>query len=354
MDAWNKAIGEIKDGLANSIYKNETAVSQSIVRRLIGLLGWDIDNPAIVYPEYNCGMNGRVDYALLNESGRPLVLIEVKAIGLIDDGVTEQLVRYAYGTGVPIIILTDGKEWHFFYAAAGNVPMSERRFYKIDLFDRNSDDIYNEMQKYIGKSSVMRGDAAISAEETYKNSSIKRKARASLAPAFKQLVETEDDGLCKIVSEKVADISGVLPEKTAVFDYLKNLINGADAKPTIINQVSQPQRKAQPILPQNHTNSQSQYPQKSGRSSFQMLNIPTGSILTATFNPNLQFQTMDDKNNIKDLSDGVVMPISRMAARYLGGSKNGYEYFTYNGKKLSDIRLEFDPTYLNNHSDKKS
>lgn len=58
---------------------------------------------------------------------------------------------------------------------------------------------------------------------------------------------------------------------------------------------------------------------------------------------------MDNKNNIKDLNDGVVMPISRMATRYLGGSKNGYEYFMYNGKKLSDIRLEFDPTYLNNH-----
>lgn len=350
MDVWNKAIDEIKDGLARSIYRNETAVSQSIVRRLLGLLGWDIDNPAIVYPEYNCGASGRVDYALLNEiNHQPMVLIEVKAVGLIDDGVTEQLVRHAYGTGVPIIILTDGKEWHFFYAAAGNVPMSERRFYKIDLFDRKSDDIYNEMQKYIGKESVMQGSAAISAEETYKNSSIKRKAKASLAPAFKQLVETGDDGLCKIVSEKVADISGVLPEKAAVFDYLRDLISGTDAKPTIINQTLQSRCKVQAILPQEHMNSHGQYSQKSGRSSFQMLNIPVGSILTATFNPKLQFRTMDNKNNIKDLNDGVVMPISRMATRYLGGSKNGYEYFMYNGKKLSDIRLEFDPTYLNNH-----
>ncbi len=350
MDVWNKAIDEIKDGLARSIYRNETAVSQSIVRRLLGLLGWDIDNPAIVYPEYNCGASGRVDYALLNEiNHQPMVLIEVKAVGLIDDGVTEQLVRYAYGTGVPIIILTDGKEWHFFYAAAGNVPMSERRFYKIDLFDRKSDDIYNEMQKYIGKESVMQGSAAISAEETYKNSSIKRKAKASLAPAFKQLVETGDDELCKIVSEKVADISGVLPEKAAVFDYLKDLISGADVKPAIINQTLQSRCKVQAISPQEHMNSHGQYSQKSGRSSFQMLNIPVGSILTATFNPKLQFRTMDNKNNIKDLSDGVVMPISRMATRYLGGSKNGYEYFMYNGKKLSDIRLEFDPTYLNNH-----
>lgn len=353
MDAWNKAIDEIKEGLANSIYKNETAVSQSIVRRLIGLLGWDIDNPAIVYPEYNCGMNGRVDYALLDEDGRPKVLVEVKAVGLIDDGVTEQLVRYAYGTGVPIIILTDGKEWHFFYAVAGNVPMSERRFYKIDLSDRKSEDIYTEMQKYIGKEAVMQGKASISAEETYRNSSMKRKAKASLAPAFKQLVETEDDGLCKIISEKVADISGVSPEKVAVFDYLKNLISGTEAKPAVQNQNYQPIRKAQPILPQNFVNNQN-LSQKSKQSSFGMLKIPAGSILTATFNPNLQFQTMDEKNNIKDLSDGVVMPISRMATRYLGGSKNGYEYFTFNGKKLSDIRLEFDPAYLNNHADKKN
>ena len=255
-----------------------------------------------------------------------MVLIEVKALGLIDDGVTEQLVRYAYGTGVPIIVLTDGKEWHFFYAAAGNVPMIERRFYKIDLSDRSSDDIYTEMQKYIGKESVLQGKAAIAAEETYKSSNIKRKAKASLAPAFRQLVETEDDELCKIISEKVADISGVSPEKIAVFNYLKNLINETKASPAIQNQ--------------------NQFPRKSERSNFEMLNIPVGSILTATFNPNLQFQTMDKKNTIKDLSDGVVMPISRMATKYLGGSRNGYEYFTYNGKKLSDIRLEFDLAYL--------
>ena len=352
MDAWNKAISEIKDGLAKQIYKNETAVSQSIVRRLIGLLGWDIDNPAIVYPEYPCGVNGRVDYALLNESGLPMVLIEVKAVGLIDDGVTEQLVRYAYGTGVPIIILTDGKEWHFFYAVAGNVPMSERRFYKIDLSDRKSDDIYSEMQRYIGKDSVMQGKAAIAAEETYKDSTMKRKAKASLAPAFRQLVESEDDELCKIVSEKVADISGVLPEKAAVFDYLKNLINETKTKPAVQSQIYQTNNSIRPIPVRNFLNSQSQFPHKSKRSSFEMLHIPVGSILTATFDPSHQFQTVDNKNKIKDLQTGEIRPISNMAALYLGGSRNGYEYFMYNDEKLSDLRLKFDPQYLNHDTQK--
>lgn len=347
MDAWNKAIKEIKQGLDNAIYKNETAVSQSIVRRIIGFLGWDIDNPTIVYPEYNCGIGGRVDYALLDESGRPMILIEVKAVGLLNDGVTEQLVRYAYGTGVPIIILTDGKEWHFFYTATGNVPMSERRFYKIDLSDRKSEDIYNEMQKYIGKEAVIRGEAAVAAEKTYRSSSIKRKAKESLAPAFKQLIESEDDELCRLLSEKVADISGVSPEKTAVFDYLNQLINQAN-KPlgTPAPTPRTPNYRFSPIPSRNYTSIQNRPSQKSPHSSFQMLGVPVGSILNATFNPNLRFQTMDDKNNLKDLSDGEVMPISRMATRYLGGSRNGYEYFTYNGKKLSDLRLEFDPDYL--------
>ena len=185
MEAWNIAIDSIKEGLSKMIYQNETAVSQSIVRRLIGLLGWDVDNPTVVYPEYPCGSGGRVDYALMGNNNRPMVLVEVKAQGLINDGVTEQLVRYAYGTGVPIIILTDGKEWHFFYAAAGDVPMSERRFYKLDLSDRKADDIYTEMQKYIGKDAVTRGNASKDAEETYRNTSIKRKAKDALPLAFR-------------------------------------------------------------------------------------------------------------------------------------------------------------------------
>lgn len=346
MEKWNQAIQEIKSGLANNWYRNETAVSQSIVRRILELLKWDVNNPTIVAPEYTCGSFGRVDYALLDATGRPKVLIEVKAVGKIADGVIEQLSRYGYGAGAAIILLTDGQEWQFYYAAAGDVAMQDRRFYKIDILDRSDSEIYEEMQKYLGRQSVLSGEAFRMAEAMYRDTNLKRKAKATLPLAFKVLVDAEDDALCKLIREKTADLGGVLPEQSDVIEYLKALLVCAD-KPTIqasISSVTKPFSTSPSQSPTNHNG------QKSSRSSFRMLGIKVGSELTASFNSALRFRVVDELNKIEDLQTGNIAPISRMAVMYLGGSRNGYEYFCYNGEKLSDLRQKFDSSYLHNNS----
>ena len=347
MNEWNQAIQEIKHGLANNYYRNEMAVSQSIVRRIIGFLGWDINNPTIVAPEYTCGNFGRVDYALLDANSNPKVLIEVKAIGKISDGITEQIARYGYATGAAIIVLTDGQEWHFYYAAAGDVSMQERRFYKIDVSDRDSDEIYSVMQKYLGKNAILNGDAFRAAESMYRDTSLKRKAKTLLPVAFKALVDTEDSELYRLISEKVADLGGVLPEQSSVASYFQSLLTQTQrttAQPT------QPDRAPIGQRPTSFSN-MATIGHKASRSNFRMLGLKAGDELTATFNPNLRFRVADETNQIVDLQTGEVCPISRMANQYLGGSRNGYEYFRYKGKKLSDIRQEFDSNYLRKNND---
>jgi len=44
------------------------------------------------------------------------VFIEVKQVGQSDGG-ERQLFEYAFHRGVPMAILTDGQEWHFFLPA---------------------------------------------------------------------------------------------------------------------------------------------------------------------------------------------------------------------------------------------
>ena len=86
---------------------------------------------------------------------------------------------------------------------------------------------------------------------------------------------------------------------------------------------------------------------RAGNTTFEMLRIPIGSTLTATFKGRkLKFETVDNKNMVKDLQNGKVMTISAVANDYLGGQNNGFLYFTYNGKRLSDIRAEIDNGYL--------
>jgi predicted type IV restriction endonuclease len=70
----------ICQGIKDGKYTNEAAVSGGIIKRLLNLLGWDIYDTQSVYPKFPFDSK-RVDYALCYPPGKPLVIIEVKAIG---------------------------------------------------------------------------------------------------------------------------------------------------------------------------------------------------------------------------------------------------------------------------------
>ena len=55
-------------------------------------------------------------------------------LGAADDGVRQAL-EYAFHTGVPFVVLTDGKTWSF-YLPAEQGSYEERRIHKLDLFER--------------------------------------------------------------------------------------------------------------------------------------------------------------------------------------------------------------------------
>lgn len=127
-------IKDIRASIAAGRFTNEAAVSQGIVLRLLSALSWPYYDTQIVRPEYS--LEGRrVDYALCDASGRPVIFLEVKQIGK-SEGAEKQLFEYAFHVGVPLAILTDGKEWNFFLPGEqGNYD--ERRVYKLDIVERD-------------------------------------------------------------------------------------------------------------------------------------------------------------------------------------------------------------------------
>jgi predicted type IV restriction endonuclease len=113
-------------------FQNEQAVSQAIVLPILRELGWDIFDTALVWPEYQTG-EGRADFALCHPPSKPAEFIEVKPPGKAEDGVRQAL-EYAFHTGVPFIVLTDGRTWSF-YLPAEQGSYEDRRVYKLDLFE---------------------------------------------------------------------------------------------------------------------------------------------------------------------------------------------------------------------------
>lgn len=105
----------------------------SIVPRLLNTLGWLVYDIEGVASEYSLG-GRRVDYALCYPLREPLVMVEVKQIGQ-SKGADHQLFEYTFHKGVPMAVLPDRQEWHFFPTEQGDY--GERRVCKLDLLERD-------------------------------------------------------------------------------------------------------------------------------------------------------------------------------------------------------------------------
>jgi hypothetical protein len=70
---------------------------------------------------------------------------------------------------------------------------------------------------------------------------------------------------------------------------------------------------------------------------FAMLGIPVGSKLHCLKDPSIIATTADDKNQIIDMN-GQKRTISNYSNEIIGSPTSGFEYFTYNGQRLIDIR----------------
>ena len=214
-------IDNIRKRLEQNIFKNEAAVRQGIVNLLLIDLGWPTEDTSIVFPEYPVE-NRHVDYALCPTSSTPSVLIEAKGVGKIDERAEKQLFEYAFHEGVPIIILTDGREWHFFYPI-GQGNYRKRRVYELDLIERDSKESAERLNRYLNYKSIGTGDAVSAIEEDYRNVSQRRQVEEKLPEAWNKLIEEKDEFLLHALAEKTESLCEYKPTDEQVLIFLKNL-----------------------------------------------------------------------------------------------------------------------------------
>lgn len=218
--------GHIRDGLL----ENEAQVQQAVILPVLRALDWDDSDPESFRPEYPVD-NGRVDYALLDHGGGPLVFIEAKRIGAADAGGEEQLFRYAANQGVPLLILTDGNRWDFYLAMAEGPP-EKRRFHRLELsrLEQKTGEYVDFLEKQLRRDRVVSGDARRSAEELLKSNRERERAREAMErareaipPAWGALLRESDELLCDLLAEKVESECGTKPELDDIEAFLQDL-----------------------------------------------------------------------------------------------------------------------------------
>lgn len=214
-------IEDIKIGLRAGRFKNEAAVSQGIILRLLNSLGWPIFDSSTVLPQYAVGSR-RVDYALCHPPTKPIILVESKDVGNAV-GAEKQLFEYAFHQGIPMAILTDGQEWSFFLPGEQG-SYHERCVYKLDLLVRDTDECCRIFARYLQHSEVASGVAINNAKSDYRNISKLRQIEMALPQAWSQLIKEQDELLVELIADKAETLCGFKPEPDAVRKYLDTLL----------------------------------------------------------------------------------------------------------------------------------
>lgn len=210
----------VKRKLAQGAFASEAAVSFGIVVPILEELGWDASEPDEVIPEFSSG-RGRVDFALCTAARRPSVFIEVKGVGRSLEG-DRQLFEYAFHQGVPLCLLTDGREWSF-YLPSGQGSYEERRVYRLQIDERSATDSSTVFHRYLARERIKTGDALAAATADYRDAAAKREAARVLPRAWAQLLLGPEDLLVELLSDQVEAISGFRPTEVEVVSFLSNL-----------------------------------------------------------------------------------------------------------------------------------
>jgi hypothetical protein len=218
--ALENTLNDIVTRLRQGRFPNEQAISQGIVLRVLQELGWDTWDTAIVWPEFQTG-EGRSDFALCHPPTKPAVFIEVKQPGKAEDAVRQAL-EYAFHTGVPFIVLTDGRTWSF-YLPAEQGSYEDRRVYKLDLFERLPVEAAESLKRYLERVRVETGEALETARKEYRSRNRRSQAKAAIPEAWRELVEKGDELLVEMLAGAVESKAGVRPDDNDVAEFLANL-----------------------------------------------------------------------------------------------------------------------------------
>lgn len=216
-------LSRIRDGLSRGAYPNERAVSTSIVVPILRALGWDDSDPEQVLPEHSSG-RGRVDYALRVPPRPPIAFIEVKGVGRSLDA-DRQLFEYAFHEGVPLAVLTDGREWSF-YLPAEQGSYDERRVYQLVLDERDIAESIERLRRYLQRDHLASGASIESARYDYRDARSRREAFRTLPRAWSELLAEPDGLLTDLILERTEALCGFRPGQVAAEAFLRGQSGG--------------------------------------------------------------------------------------------------------------------------------
>ncbi|MEN3016620.1 MAG: type I restriction endonuclease [Candidatus Methanosuratincola petrocarbonis] len=224
---------------------DEAKIKQTVVLRILDILGWDHYNADEVVPEYSV-RGKRVDYSLKigNENK---AFIEVKKPNESLEDHQEQLLEYAFAEGVGLALLTNGIDW-WFYLPLAEGSWEQRRFYSINLHDQETEEIASKFLDLLSKEKIRSGEAISNAKRILESKYRDKKVNEAIPQAWHRLITEVDEELVELLSKRVENICGLRPGVELIEGFLKRL--GPPASSGSLDLPKESKRKA-PSAPSN-------------------------------------------------------------------------------------------------------
>jgi len=215
---------------------DEAATKQGVILRIMTVLGWNPFNVDEVHPEYSVS-GRRVDYAL-RHNGRNKVFIEVKKVNEDLEKHQEQLLNYSFQEGVGLAVLTNGISWWFYLPLREGI-WEERKFYTIEIYDQDSEDIINKFEDFLSKENVISGKALENAENLYKSRQKQYLIKETLPKAWKKIITEPDELLVELLADTTEKLCGYKPNNETVEEFLIKVSQGVVQPKTKISTSAQ-------------------------------------------------------------------------------------------------------------------
>jgi negative regulator of replication initiation len=233
---------------------DEAATKQAIILRILSCLGWDPFNIEEVCPEYSVGEK-RVDFAL-RHNGQNKVFIEVKKVSEDLEKHQEQLLNYSFQEGVKLAILTNGVSW-WFYLPLHEGSWEQRKFYTIEIYDQNPENITQKFIDFISKENVVSDRAVKNAEGLYKSYQRQYLIKETLPKAWNKLITEPDELLVELLAETTEKLCGYKPDSETVEQFLTSFTKEPEkskrpTQPTFRLPSELPTHPVKPVITQNY------------------------------------------------------------------------------------------------------
>jgi predicted type IV restriction endonuclease len=216
---------------------DEAATKQSVILPILSFLNWDPFNIDEVHPEFSI-KNKRVDFAL-RHNGHNKVFIEVKKIGEELEQHQEQLLNYSFQEGVKLAILTNGISW-WFYLPLYEGSWEQRKFYTIEIYDQQCNDIVQKFEDFLLKENVISDRAIKNAESIYKSKQKQYLIKQTLPKAWHKLITEPDEILVELLAETTEKLCGYKPDNETVEQFLISFEKETLASQKIKSEVPKP------------------------------------------------------------------------------------------------------------------